>query len=153
MLRSSEIKIEWANYKQSTFDSQGNILSTIPSAKYLFRFQNYVNNFRGRPLKPANLECTETLLSGINTRRYSHVWHKYFGSTSPKPTHSHLKAELLQSDKNQISLYENTVNVTTITSLPHEPTPSMSLVSAAKSTDSFNANPTSTSSMYHVWAT
>jgi hypothetical protein len=27
---ASEIKIEWANYKQSTFNAQRNILSTIP---------------------------------------------------------------------------------------------------------------------------
>ena len=32
----SEIKIEWANYKQSTYDLQGNVLSAIPLAKYLF---------------------------------------------------------------------------------------------------------------------
>jgi len=36
---ASEIKIEWANYKQSIFDSQANILSPIPLTKYLFRFQ------------------------------------------------------------------------------------------------------------------
>ena len=42
----SEIKIEWANYKQSNYDLQGNITSTIPLPKYLFRFQNFVDNFR-----------------------------------------------------------------------------------------------------------
>ena len=127
---ASEIKIEWANYKQSTFDTQGNILSTIPLAKYLFRFQNYVDNFRGHLLKPTDLECTETLLAGINPRRYSYVWHKYYGSTSPKPTYSHLKAELLQSDKNQISISEEPlVNVTTVTPLPQETNLPLSLVS------------------------
>ena len=155
---ASEIKIEWDNYKQSTFDTQGNILSTIPLAKYLFRFQNYdvVYNFRGHPLKPTDLECTETLLAGINARRYSYVWHKYYGSTSPKPTFSHLKVELLQSDKNQINISEETLfNVTTVTSLPQEPTPPLSLVSTTKSTDSYNptANPTSTASMCNVWST
>ena len=35
----SEIKIEWENYKRSTDDLQGNVISTIPLAKYLFRFQ------------------------------------------------------------------------------------------------------------------
>jgi hypothetical protein len=45
----SEIKIEWANYKQSTYDLQGNILSIIPLTKCLFRFQNFVDNFRGHP--------------------------------------------------------------------------------------------------------
>jgi len=66
---ASKIKIDVL----STFDSQGNVLSTIPLAKYLFRFQNYVDNFRGHPLKPTDLECTETLLAGINARRYSYV--------------------------------------------------------------------------------
>jgi hypothetical protein len=32
----SEIKIEWGNYKQSTYDLQGNVISTIPLTKYLF---------------------------------------------------------------------------------------------------------------------
>ena len=64
------------------------------------------------------------------------------GSTSPKPTYSHLKAELLQSDKNQISISEETmVNVTTVTSVPHEPTPHVSFVAATKSTDSINPTP------------
>jgi len=76
-LNASEIKIKWASYKQSTFDAQGNILSTIPLAKYLVRFQNYVDNFRRHPLKPTDLEFLETLLAGINARRYSYVWHKY----------------------------------------------------------------------------
>jgi hypothetical protein len=90
-----------------------------------------------------SIECTETLLADINARRYSYVWHKYYGSTSPKPTFSHLKAKLLQSDKNQINISEETlVNVTTVTSLPQEPTPPLSLVSAAKSTDSYNPMPT-----------
>ena len=62
----SEIKIEWANYKQSTYDLQGNIISTIPLPKYIFRFQNFVDNFRGHPSHPTDLECTETLLAGIN---------------------------------------------------------------------------------------
>ena len=43
---ASAIKIEWNNHKQSTFNSQGNVLSTILLAKYLFRFQNYVNDIR-----------------------------------------------------------------------------------------------------------
>ena len=59
----SEIKIEWENYKKSTYDLQGNVISTIPLAKYLFRFQNFVDNFRGHPNRPTDLECTETLSS------------------------------------------------------------------------------------------
>ena len=54
-----EIKIEWENYKQSNYDLQGNITSTIPLPKYLFRFQNFVDDFRGHPNRPT--ECTETL--------------------------------------------------------------------------------------------
>jgi len=84
---------------------QGNILSTIPLAKYLFRFQNYVDNFRGHPIKPTNLICTETLLAAINAWRYSYVWHMYYGSTSPKPSYSHLKVDLQQSEKPDISLW------------------------------------------------
>jgi len=83
-LMASEIKIEWANYKQSTFDAQGNVLSTISLDKYLFRFQNNVDNFRGHHLKPTDIEFTETLLSGINARKYSYIWHKYNRSTFPK---------------------------------------------------------------------
>jgi hypothetical protein len=75
---ASEIKIEWANYKQSMVDSTGNIISTIPLAKYLARFQGYVDNFRGHPQKPSDEECVETLLAGINSRRYSYIWHKYY---------------------------------------------------------------------------
>ena len=100
----SEIKIEWANYKQSTYDLQGNIISTIPLPKYLFRFQNFVDNFRGHPSRPTDLECTETLLAGINPRRFSYIWHKYYGNTAIKPAYANLKAELLQSDKNQVAL-------------------------------------------------
>ena len=38
--KASEIKIEvWANYKQSTFDAQGNILSTIPWPNIFFDFK------------------------------------------------------------------------------------------------------------------
>ena len=45
----TEKKIEWANYKQSTYDQQGNTITTLPLAKYLYRFQNYVDTFRGDP--------------------------------------------------------------------------------------------------------
>ena len=48
-INASEIKIEWANYKQPNYDLQGNVTSTIPLPKYLFRFQNIVENFRGKP--------------------------------------------------------------------------------------------------------
>jgi len=78
--------------------TQGNILSTIPLAKYLFRFQNVVYNFRGHQNRPTDLECTENLLAGINSRRYTYIWHKYYGTTATKPTYANLKAELLLSD-------------------------------------------------------
>ena len=45
-------------------------------------------------------------------------------STSLKPTYDHLIVELLQSDKNQIFLSNETVvNVATVTSLHTDPTP------------------------------
>ena len=78
----SEIRIEWEIYKQSTYDLQGNVISTIPLAKYLFHFQNFVDNFRGHLNRPTDLECTETLLAGINSRRYTYIWHKYIYSGS-----------------------------------------------------------------------
>jgi len=63
----SEINLEWANYKQSSYDLQGNNTSKIPLAKNLFHFQNFVNNFRGHSSRPTDLECTETQLAGINS--------------------------------------------------------------------------------------
>ena len=57
-------------------------------------------------------------------------------STSPKPTYVHLKIDLQQSDKNQTSLGDETMaNVTTVTSLPTDPTPSVSLVTSNKPTE------------------
>ena len=61
----SEIKIEWANYKQSYSDLRGNVTTSIPLPKYLFAFQNFVDNFRGHPSRPTDLECAETLLASI----------------------------------------------------------------------------------------
>ena len=72
--------------------------------------------------------------------RYSYVLHKYYG------THLQSQPTLISRRsfyKNQISLCETIVNVTTFKSLPHEPTPPMSLVSTTKSTDSFNPTPIS----------
>jgi len=134
----SEIKIEWANYKQSTYDLQGNVMSTIPLAKYLFRFQNFVDNFRGHPNRPTDLECTETLLAGINSRRYTYIWHKYYGTTAIKPTYANLKAELLQSEKNQVPLTEDLAvsNIVTVSSTS-EPSP-VALVATSSSMDPLN---------------
>ena len=60
-------------------------MSNIPLATYLFRFQNYVDKFCGYPLKPIDIECTKTLHSGSNARRYSYIWQKYYDSASKKP--------------------------------------------------------------------
>ena len=50
--------------------------------------------------------------------------------------------KLAQSDKNQISISEEPlVNVTTVTPLPQEPTPPLSLVSNTKSSENFNPTP------------
>jgi len=126
------IKIEWGNYKQSNYDLQGNITSTIPLPKYLSRFQNFVDDFRGHPSRSSDLECIETLLAGINTRRYSYIRHKYYGNTAVKPTYSNLKAESLQSDKNQVALPEEPaiVYVVTSSSVP-EPTLPVSLATTS----------------------
>ena len=70
------------------------ITSTISFPKYLFRFQNFVDNFRSHP-SPTDLECTDTLLAGKNSRWYSYIWHKYYGNTAVKPTYANLKADLL----------------------------------------------------------
>ena len=42
MFTITEKKIEWSNYKQSTYDQQSNTLTTIPLTKYLHRFQNRI---------------------------------------------------------------------------------------------------------------
>jgi len=78
-----------------------------------------------RPIRPTDLECTGTLLAGINSRWYSYIRHKYYGTTAVKPTHANLKAELLQSDKNQITIPDETalVNVVTWSSIPEPSLP------------------------------
>ena len=87
-------EISWANFKQSTCDSEGNVLSTMPLSKYILRFQGYVDQMKGHPTKPTEIEYTDTQLSGINYSRYSIVWHKYSGPGAPKPSYANLKAEL-----------------------------------------------------------
>ena len=95
----------------------------FPLVKYLFRFQNFVDNFRGHPSRPTDLECTETLLAGINSRRCTYIWHKYCGTTATKPTNANLKAELFQSDKNQVSSNDDMAvsNVVTVSSVSEPP--------------------------------
>ena len=39
MFTITEKKIKWTNYKQSTYDRQGNTLTTVPLAKYMYRFK------------------------------------------------------------------------------------------------------------------
>ena len=95
----AQIRNQWANFKQSTYNSEGNVLSNMPLSKYILRFQGYVDQMKGHPTKPTEVECTDTLLSGINCSRYSIVWHKYSGPNSPKPSYANLKAELFQSEK------------------------------------------------------
>ena len=95
----AQIRNQWANFKQSTYDPDGTVLSTMPLSKFILRFQGYVDQMKGHPSKPTDLECTDTLLNGINCARYSIVWHKYYGPGVPKPTYANLKAELFQSEK------------------------------------------------------
>ena len=48
----------------------------------------------------AIIECTELLIS----RRYFYVWHKYHEHNVTKPSYANHKAELLQCDKDQMTL-------------------------------------------------
>jgi len=116
----------------------GNFISTIPLAKYLFRFQNFVDNRRGHPNRPTDLECAETLLAGINSRRYTCIWHKYYVTTAIKPIYANLKVKLLQSDKNQVSLTEDLAvfNVVTVSSTSDPPP--VALVTTSSSVDPLN---------------
>ena len=121
----------------------------------LFLYQNISSDFKILSITSEvipDLECTETLLAGINPRRYSYIWHKYYGNTAVKSTYANLKAELLQSDKNQVALpYETAiVNVVTSSSVP-DPTLPVSLATTS-SMDPLNPqlNPP-TSSMLDVW--
>ena len=52
----------------------------------------------------------------FNSRRYSYIWHKYYGTTAIKSTYANLKAELLQSDKNQVASPDETALVNVVTS-------------------------------------
>ena len=112
----AQIRNQWANFKQSTYDSEGNVLSTMPLSKFILRFQGYVDQMKGHPTKPTEVECTDTLLSGINCSRYSIVWHKYSGPNSPKPSYANLKAELFQSEKYLPMLSGESILVNTATS-------------------------------------
>ena len=47
---------------QSTYDSEGNVLSTIPLSNYIQQFQGYVDQKKGNPTKPTELEWTDILL-------------------------------------------------------------------------------------------
>jgi len=69
----------------------------------------------------------------------SPFWHKYYGNPAVKPTYANLNAELLQSDKNQVALSDETalVNVVTSSSVP-KLTP---LVSLATTTSMDPLNP------------
>jgi hypothetical protein len=123
----TDMKIEWANYKQSTYDLQdNNVLSTITLAKYLYRSQNYLDTFRGYPARQSHLECADALLSGINPRRQSFIWHKYSSVTAVKPTYSNLEVDQLQSYKNQpLITDEPVVNHITTVNLPAGPPSSL----------------------------
>ena len=82
------------------------------------------------------MECSTTLLSGINPRRYSYIWHKYAPVSAHKPLYSVLKVELLQSDKHQPTIMDEPVINTSIVNLPPEQ-PS-SLVTTVATLDSGN---------------
>jgi len=73
---------------------------------------------KGQPTKPTEIECTDTLLNGINCSRYSIVWHKYSGRGAPKPSYANLKAELFQSEKYFPTLFSDSIlaNMATSTS-------------------------------------
>jgi len=71
-----------------------------------------VDQMKGRPSKPSDLECTNTLLNCI---LYSIVWNKYYGPGVPKPTYVNLKAELFQSEKYLTVLF--VANLVTSTSV------------------------------------
>ena len=104
-----------------------------------FRFQNFVDNFRGHPSRQTDLECMETDFADINSGRISYIWRKYYDTASIKPTLAYLKAELLQSGKNQEAIPDETalVNVETSSSVP-EPTQPFALATTTTSIDSFN---------------
>jgi len=86
---------------------------------------------------------------GINSRRYSYIWHKYnYGTTAMKRTYANLKAKLLQSDKNQVSIPNETalVNEVTSSSVP-ESSPPVALDVTTPSMDPLNLQLTPAPSM------
>ena len=129
--KHSGIRHQWSNYKQSTYDSAGNVLSTIPMAKYLLRFQGFLDQMKGHPEQPTDAEASDMLLNGINCVRSSLVWHKY-QSANPKPSYATLKNELVTTEKCLPSLPTSdtpTAQVATLVSVsPPEPSVSVSKV-------------------------
>ena len=55
--------------------------------------------FEDIPSRPTDLECTETLLAGINSRSYIYIWHKYYGTATNKPTGANLKTKIKSLNK------------------------------------------------------
>ena len=95
---------------------------------------------KGHPTKPTELECTDTLLSGINCSRYSIVWHKYSGPGAPKPSYANLKAELFQSEKYLPTLSSDSIlaNMATSTSSTGVSSKSPPVIMKAAEAQEFN---------------
>jgi len=93
-------------------------MPTIPLPKYIFRFQKSISSTTSEAIQSDLLILNAfRLFTGINSRRYSYIRHKYFGTTTAiKPTYANLKAELLQSDKNQVTIHDETASVNVVTS-------------------------------------
>jgi hypothetical protein len=95
--KHSGIRHQWSNYKQSTYDSAGNVLSTIPMAKYLLRFQGFLDQMKGHPEQPTDAEASDMLLNGINCVRSS------TSIRAPIPNHLTLLLKMNWSPRRNVS--------------------------------------------------
>ena len=105
----SEINIEWENYKKSNSDLQENVPSTI-------HLKNISSDSKISSTTSEAVQADQLILNALRLFSMAsiHVDTSTFGKNImgplPSKLNANVKAELLQSDNNQIAIPEETVN-------------------------------------------
>ena len=97
MCHCAQIRIQWADFKQFTYDSDITVQSIMPLSNYILRLQGYVDQMKGHPSKP---KLTKSILTPYSMKDIQLYEYDCTGtSTMDQVSHANLKAKLFQQEK------------------------------------------------------